>query len=401
MTDPIRFVYRNREASASQGGLFSFFEQKNAEQILSYHRSFPEYRETPLASLDALAAELKIAGLYVKDESFRFGLNAFKVLGGSWCIGRYMAKQLNCPPDKLTFDWLTDPKTRNALGPLTFVTATDGNHGRGIAWTASRLGQRSYVYMPRGSALERLENIRAAGAQANITDMLYDDVVRFARSQAERNGWILVQDTSWPGYEEIPLWIMQGYLTMVYEAVRQLDEVRPTHVFLQAGVGSMAGAAAAFLANYYGADRPVITVVEPHAADCVYQTALHWDGALHPAKGNMQTIMAGLACGEVCSLSWELLKECADCFITIPDAAAAREMRILGNPMAGDPRIVSGESGASTTGAVAELLQNPACSQLRRKLGLDQNSRILCFSTEGDTDRENYRRIVWGDPVVS
>ena len=249
--------------------------------------------------------------------------------------------------------------------------------------------------MPRGSARERLENIRALGSNASITDMLYDDTVRFARAQAEQNGWILVQDTAWPGYEEIPLTIMQGYMTMACEAIRQLGEARPTHVFLQAGVGSMAAAVAAFLANMYGENRPMIAIVEPHAADCVYQTALRRDGALHPTQGDMRTIMAGLACGEVCSVAWELLNRCADCFITVTDPVAARGMRVLGNPMGGDPRVISGESGASTTGTVIELLRNPACAELRERLRLGRNSRVLCFSTEGATDRENYRRIVW------
>ena len=393
--DTIRYVYREKTESARVGTGFPHFREREARQVLHYHRSFPEYQETPLADLSALANHLGVAGFYVKDESFRFGLNAFKVLGGSWCIGNYIAKQLGRPPEELTFDWLTAPETRNALGPLTFVTATDGNHGRGIAWTAARLGQSSYVYMPRGSARERLDNIRAAGANASITDMLYDDVVRFARDQAEKNGWVLTQDTAWPGYEEIPLWIMQGYMTMAYEAVRQLGETRPTHVFLQAGVGSMAGAVAAFLASYYGDGRPVITVVEPHGADCVYQTALHGDGALYPTQGDMQTIMAGLACGEVCSLAWTLLDAFGDCFVTIPDTTAARGMRVLGNPLGGDPRVVSGESGASAAGLAVELLRDPGCAGLREKLKLDENSRILCFSTEGDTDRENYRRVVW------
>lgn len=393
--EKIRYVYREKNKSASVGTGFPHFRESDARQVLHYHRSFPEYRETPLADLSALAGHLGVAGFYVKDESFRFGLNAFKVLGGSWCIGNYIAKRLGRPLEELTFDWLTAPETRKVLGPLTFVTATDGNHGRGIAWTAARLGQSSYVYMPRGSAQERLDNIRATGANASITDMLYDDVVRFAKTQAEKNGWVLVQDTAWPGYEEIPLWVMQGYMTMAYEAVRQLGETRPTHVFLQAGVGSMAAAVAAFLANYYGDTCPNITIVEPHGADCVYQTALHGDGALYPTQGDMQTIMAGLACGEVCSLAWTLLDACGDCFVTIPDTTAARGMRVLGNPLGGDPRVVSGESGASTTGLAVELLQNPSCSALREKLKLDEKSRILCFSTEGDTDRENYRRIVW------
>ena len=361
-----------------------------------FHQSFPEYRETPLADLQELARSLGVASIRVKDESYRFGLNAFKGLGGSYCIGRYIAAQLGMNLEELTFDALMSPEVKKRLGDITFVTATDGNHGRGIAWTANRLGQKSVVYMPKGSAKERLENIRALGAEAEITEFNYDDTVRYAKAQAEKNGWVLVQDTSWEGYEEIPGWIMEGYTTMALEAEQQLGGERPTHLFLQAGVGAMSGAVAGFFADRYrGEDKPVIVVVEPNRADCLYRTAEAWDGKLHAVTGDMDTIMAGLACGEPCSLGWEVLKRSADVFVSVPDWVAAKGMRILGNPMGGDPRVISGESGAVTLGIAAEALQNESLSWLRRTLKLDGHSRILCFSTEGDTDRENYRRIVW------
>ena len=371
------------------------FARERAERVRRFHRSFPEYAPTPLVGLDALAKKLGVGRLWVKDESKRFGLNAFKVLGGSWAMGNYIADRLGVDISDLPCDRMTAPETREKLGPVTFITATDGNHGRCVAWTANRLGQRSVVYMPRSTARERLDNIRALGSEASITDLCYDDAVRLARDTAEKNGWVLVQDTSWEGYETVPARIMEGYTTMALEAEEQLAGEIPTHVFLQAGVGALAGAIDGYFAAQYGENRPAVIVVEPNRADCIFRTAKAKDGALHFVTDDMDTIMAGLACGEPCPLGWEILRDHADWFLTMPDRCAARAMRVLGNPLPGDAPIVSGESGAAGFGAVLALLTDPALEQEKKRLGLDENARILCFSTEGDTDRENYRRIVW------
>ena len=367
---------------------------EQAKAVREFHRSFPMYASTPLAQLPETAKALGIGKIYVKDESHRFGLNAFKVLGGSYAIGNYLAKKLGKPLSETGYHVLTAPETREALGHLTFITATDGNHGRGVAWTASTLGQKSIVHMPKGSAPERLQNIRAAGAEADIIDGNYDDAVRLSRKEARENGWVIVQDTSWEGYEEIPGWIMQGYCTMGLEAYEQLPQ-KPTHIFLQAGVGSMAGTIAALFASIYQEDRPRVIVVEPKNADCFYRTAKADDGQLHAVTGDLKTIMAGLACGEPCSLAWEILRDCADHFIAFPDWAAAKGMRILGNPLGKDDRVISGESGASGFGCMAAILTEPSLADIKQELGLEETSRVLFFSTEGATDRENYRRIVW------
>ena len=372
----------------------TFLSADTVKKVRAFHKSFPMYRETPLAQLPETAKEMGLDKIYVKDESYRFGLNAFKVLGGSFAIGNYLARKLNKSIDEVSFSMLLDPEVKKQLGDLTFVTATDGNHGRGVAWTAHQLGMKSVVYMPKGSAEERLENIRAAGADASITDLNYDDAVRLANRQAEEKGWIVVQDTAWEGYEEIPTWIMQGYGTMGLEAFEQLPE-KPTHIFLQAGVGSMAGAMAGLLSDIYGEDRPIIVIVEPNKADCLFRTAEANDGTLHIVTGNMDTIMAGLACGEPCSIGWNVLKNYADFFISCPEYVAANGMRILGNPLGKDDRVISGESGAAAFGAVAEIMKNPELANMKEALGLDENSRVLCFSTEGDTDKENYKAIVW------
>lgn len=372
-------------------GLFSL---EQAQKIRAYHATFPMYTKTPLVQMKETAKHLGLENVYVKDESKRFGLNAFKVLGGSYAMGCYLAERLGIGMEEMSFARLSSPETREQLGNITFITATDGNHGRGVAWTASRMGMRSVVYMPRGSAAERLENIRAAGAEAQITEGNYDDTVRLACAHARENGWVLVQDTSWEGYEEIPARIMQGYCTMGLEALEQLPQ-KPTHVFLQAGVGSMAGAIAGLFAAAYGRERPRVVIVEPNQADCFYRTAAAEDGKRHAVTGEMNTIMAGLACGEPCPLAWDVLKECADHFLSCPDYAAAKGMRMLGNPLPGDEPVVSGESGASSFGCLAEIMQNPALQFIREELGLNERSRVLVISTEGDTDRENYRAIVW------
>lgn len=364
----IQYVLNTNKAPGIPQGAFSQYGAEAAREARQFHSRFAEYSVTPLVSLSTLAEKLGVAGIYVKDESYRFGLNAFKVLGGSFAIGKIMEQN---------------------PGEHTFVTATDGKHGRGVAWAASRLGMKSVVYMPKGTAQERLDNIRTLGSDASITELAYDDAVRKARADAEANGWVLVQDTSFDGYEEVPSRIMQGYTTMALEAAEQLGEVKPTHVFLQAGVGSMAGAVAAFLQDRYAEDCPAITVVEPNTADCMYLTALANDGALHSVEGEMHTMMAGLACGEPCPLAWEILNKCASAFVSMHDEVAAKGMRALA-----EAGVVSGESGASGFGFALELLTNGELSALREALGIDERSVILCFSTEGATDRDNYARIV-------
>ena len=358
---------------------------EKARAVRAFHETFPQYAPTPLWSLPAAAERLGLGAVYVKDESFRFGLNAFKVLGGSYAIGNILREQTGAA---LRYSDLIAAGGERK----TFVTATDGNHGRGVAWAAREFGHKSVVYMPKGSVPVRLENIRKAGADASITDLSYDDAVRKARADAERNGWLIVQDTAWPGYEAVPEMIMQGYLTMALEAWEQLSQ-KPTHIFLQAGVGSMAAAVAAFFAQLPG-EKPAIVIVEPNSADCFYRTARANDGQLHFAAGPMVTIMAGLACGEPCPPAWEILRSTARYYLAGPDYAAETGMRLLGQPLGDDPRIVSGESGASAFGFAAELMTDPELAQLRQELGLSSASRVLFFSTEGDTDPENYSKIL-------
>ena len=373
---------------------------ENVGKARKFHESFPQYSVTPLAQLKGMAEYLGLGSLFVKDESYRFGLNAFKVLGGSFAMARYIAGQLGKDVSEVDYNYLTGDKLKEEFGQATFFTATDGNHGRGVAWAANRLGQKAVVLMPKGSVQSRFNNIAKEGAQVSIEEVNYDECVRRANAMAEKTEHgVMVQDTAWEGYEDIPAWIMQGYTTMALEAVQQLEQIRaqrPTHIFLQAGVGALSGGLTGFFADLYGdEERPIITIVEPNKADCIYRTAQANDGKLHFVTGRMDTIMAGLACGEPCTIGWEVLRDHADNFVSCPDYVAAKGMRVLGNPMPGDVRVISGESGAATLGFVAEVMQNESLDWLREALQLNENSRVLCFSTEGDTDRANYRRIVW------
>ncbi len=364
---------------------------------LSFHKGMCGYHPTPLSSLPNRAALLGVANIWVKDESQRFGLDAFKGLGGSYAIARYLCDQAGIPMDQNTFELLCSPEIQTVLGQKTFITATDGNHGRGVAWAAKQLGHRAVIYMPEGTAHDRFDRIQELGASVSVLPCNYDDAVRCAARDAEKNGWILIQDTAWAGYETIPTYIMEGYTTLAGEIEDQLTNQGcsgPTHLFLQAGVGSMAGAVTAYFAARRKNDCPIIVVVEPDQADCHFRTASANDGKLHSVTGSMNSMMAGLCCGEPNPISWDILRHYAAAFISCGDEYAASGMRLLGRPADGDPIVISGESGAVTMGVFAELMQNPAYAKQRDLLHLDRNSRILLISTEGATDRENYNRIL-------
>ena len=373
--------------------------EEEMKKARSFHQSFPQYSVTPLTKLSGLADYLGLRSLYVKDESYRFGLNAFKVLGGSYAIARYIAKQLGKDVSDVPYGVLTSVKLRREFGQATFFTATDGNHGRGIAWAANKLGQKCVVRMPKGTTQTRLENIARENATVTIEDLNYDDCVRKAAKEAEETEYgIMVQDTAWEGYEEIPTWIMQGYGTLATEAAEQLEEdgvKRPTHIFIQAGVGSLAGAVIGYFANRFKENPPVMVVVEAKAADCLYRSAARGDGSCVDVTGDMLTIMAGLACGEANTVSWDILRNHADAFVSCPDWVSANGCRIYAAPLRGDSQVISGESGSVCMGLVAALMTRPEYSELKEALKLDGNSDVLLVSSEGDTDPERYHEIVW------
>lgn len=371
------------------------FTHDKLSKALAFHQTIPNYKPTPLHKLPHLAKKLGVHSIFLKDESYRFELKAFKVLGGSYAMANYIAKQLKEDISKLPFVRITSDEIRHKIPSVTFATTTDGNHGRGVAWTANKLKQKSVVYMPKGSSQERLEAIQREGAVASITDLNYDDAVRMTAEQAKKHKWIVVQDTAWPGYEDIPLWIMQGYGSLMLEIKTQLKSTRPTHLLVQAGVGSLAAAVQAMVVNEYGDKAPKVIVAEADSADCFYRSAKSKSGYAQPVGGDLLTVMAGLACGEANSLSWPIIRDFAAAFASCPNYVASRGMRILANPLGDDPRIISGESGAVTTGLLSILMASKHYQKEREALALDGNSKVLVISTEGDTDPQRYLDIVW------
>lgn len=371
------------------------FTKEQALSAQKFHQTLPGYSVTRLAELPALAKELGVRDIFVKDEASRFGLNSFKGLGGSYCLFRLLSEKYGWSGKVGSFAQLKDQIASLEEKPK-IISATDGNHGRGLAWVCHLLGLRCEILMPAGSSEERLENIRKLGAECRRTEGNYDETVHEAERLAQENAWLLVQDTALPGLEKVAQFIMQGYLTMALETVEQLKGKRPTHIFLQAGVGSMAGAMCGFFASLYGPDVPVISIVEPKTADCVYRTAGKDDGKLHNAPGNLETIMAGLSCGEPCSVGWEEIRSAASHYFRIDESVAANGVRVLSSPLENDPRVLSGESGAAGFGTAFELLfHKTQYHEEIESLGLNSESVLLFFNTEGVTDRENFLRIVW------
>ena len=388
MTEGLKWTVN--QVQKSDDRYLDLISEENVAKANEFHKSFPQYTVTPLQKLSSLASYLGVKNIFCKDESYRFGLNAFKVLGGSYAMGRYIAKELGRDVSELPYNVLSSDKLREEFGQATFFTATDGNHGRGVAWAANRLGQKAVVRMPKGTTKTRFDNIVKEGATVTIEECNYDDCVRMAAAEAaETEHGIIVQDTAWDGYEEIPSWIMQGYGTMVREADQQLKEQgidRPTHVFVQAGVGSLAGAVVGYFAHKYKENPPVMVVCEAGAADCLYRSAKKQTGELVNVTGDLQTIMAGLACGEGNTIGWDILRNHVTVFASCPDWMSAKATRIYANPLAEDPHIVSGESGSIPLGLCFTALHDADAADLKEALKLDENSNILLISTEGDTE---------------
>jgi diaminopropionate ammonia-lyase len=352
--------------------------------------SWPGYTVTRLCALPALARAAGVASIHYKDEAVRFGLGSFKALGGAYAVARLLCRELNQRLGRPVShaDLQSDPALRQACADITVTCATDGNHGRSVAWGAQMLGCRCVIYIHATVSEGRKEAIARYGAQVVRTSGNYDESVQQADRDARANGWFVISDTSYPGYMDIPRDVMQGYQLMVHEAVSALPQW-PTHVFVQAGVGGFAAAVCAYFWQRSAEQRPVFVVVEPERADCLLQSARA--GAVVAVKGDLDTLMAGLACGEVSLLAWDILATGANAFCTIPDAAAVDTMRLLASPQGGDPVIVAGESAVAGLAAALLTAQDSAA---RATLGLGPDSRVLLFGSEGDTDPALYQQLV-------
>jgi diaminopropionate ammonia-lyase len=331
-----------------------------------------------------------VASIHYKDEGSRFGLGSFKALGGAYAVARLLCRELGQQLGRVVShtDLQGDPALRQACADITVTCATDGNHGRSVAWGAQMLGCRCVIYIHATVSEGRKEAIARYGAQVVRTTGNYDDSVQQADRDAKANGWFVISDTSYPGYMDIPRDVMQGYQLMVDETVNALPQW-PTHVFVQAGVGGFAAAVCAYFWERSAEKRPVFVVVEPERADCLLQSARA--GAVVAVKGDLDTLMAGLACGEVSLLAWDILATGSNAFCTIPDAAAVDAMRLLASPQGGDPVIVAGESAVAGLAAALLAAQD---SSARAALGLGPDSRVLLFGSEGDTDPALYAQLV-------
>lgn len=347
------------------------------------------YAVTPLHSLPALAQAMGVASVHYKDEGSRFGLGSFKALGGAYAVARLLCRELGAQLGRtLTTQDLLTPELRALCGGITVTCATDGNHGRSVAWGAQLFGCQCVIYIHATVSEGRKEAIAQYGAQVVRTAGNYDDAVRQADLDAKQYGRFVISDTSYPGYMEVPRDVMQGYQLMVEEAAQQLPE-RPTHIFVQAGVGGLAAAVCGYFWERDAGDRPIYVVVEPDKADCLTQSAKA--GQLTAVTGDIDTLMAGLACGEVSHLAWEILEKGTDVFCVIPDDAAVAAMRLLAHPLGNDPVIVAGESAVAGVAAAIAASQSDAA---RQTLGLNADSRILFFGSEAATDPALYEQLV-------
>jgi diaminopropionate ammonia-lyase len=343
------------------------------------HRTLPGYGPTPLVPLPALAGALGIGELWVKDEGARFGLGAFKGLGVSYAVPRLLA----------------------ARRPTTLAAATAGNHGRGVAWTARMLGLRAVIFVPGHTVPARVEALRREGAEVRVVEGTYDDALRRAAEESAAHGWQVVSDTAYPGYTEIPGWIMLGYTTLFAEATAQLaaqGRPDPDVVLLQAGVGGLAWAGTAFYARRAGAQRPRLVVVEPLEADGLLASITAPGGAMRQTSGRLETIMAGLNAGTPSLVAWPLLRAAVDGFLAVDDGYAEAAMRALHAEDGKDPRVVAGESGAGGVAGLLAFCGEASLAGARHGLGLGPEARVLAVISEGATDPESYRRIVGAAP---
>jgi diaminopropionate ammonia-lyase len=360
-----------------------------AAEVERYLSHRDDHAPTPLHTLPALAAELGVGAIHVKDEGFRLGLGSFKALGGSYAVIRLVleeaGRRLGRPVD---FGELHAPEVRAVAADMTVACATDGNHGRSVAQGAQLVGARAVIFVHAGVSPERVAAIARFGADMVRVEGTYDDSVAEAARVAAEEGWIVVSDTSWPDYERIPGLVMQGYTVMVREALRQLPEA-PTHVFVQAGVGGVAAAVAGHLALVLSDRRPAFIVVEPARAACLYETAR----AGHPVKidHGEPTVMAMLECYEPSLVAWRILSRLADAFMTVDEEDAVAVMNRLARPAGGDPAIVAGESGGA---GLAGLLRAATSPDIRAALRLNGASRAFVINTESATDPERYAALV-------
>ena len=373
---------QDKEAILNRAGFDS------AEKEIS---GWPGYHATTLHTLPLLAQKIGIAALYYKDESTRFGLKSFKALGGAYAVFRLIQKAVaaqhngHLPTPKE----ILSGKYADIVSKMTVTCATDGNHGRSVAWGAQLFGCRCVIYIHATVSEGRRAAIAFYGAEVIRVKGNYDDSVHHAAEQAAQHGWTVVSDTTYEGYRDIPIDVMHGYGVMSREMIRQLDHNPPTHVLVQAGVGALAASVCAAFWQEWGTTRPTFVIIEPERADCFFQSGLV--GKPVAVLGDLDTVMAGLACGEVSPVAWDILKHGINHYATLSDAHALEAMRVFAQPLGNDPKIVSGETGSTGLGLLLAAQDN---AQIWSELGLNAQSRVLLIGSEGDTDPTIYKEVV-------
>jgi len=379
-----------KESPDWSGEEFRFLQ---ADDMLKFHKALPGYQPTPLVTLPGSAKKLGVKEILVKDESHRFGIKAFKALGASYAIYRFLKKQWESKfSEPFSPQLFQDRKAIFRPGEYTFCAATDGNHGRAVAWTAGKLGQRAVIYMPDNTAQARIDAITSEGASVELAGRTFDDCVKRCTADAKANGWQEIADTAYPGYMEIPRSILLGYSTIFRELEISINGEAAADVdivFLPAGVGGLAAAGTSYYTLKYGKNRPKLVCVEPAEADCFLESVLSGAGEPVCTRGDQHSIMAGLNCGVPSLVAWPILKDACDLFLAVPDEYVAPAMQIYYQE-----GVTSGESGCATLAGLLAVSEEPELDEARRRLGLSSVSRILLINTEGDTDPVNYREIV-------
>jgi len=347
------------------------------------------YSPTPLVQLDALSKSVGVSGIYYKDEGQRFGLGSFKALGGAYAglrvLARELARQLG---HEVTLKDIHSGRYATQVSDITLCSATDGNHGKSLAWGAERFGCKCKIYIHAEVSEGRAEALRQYGADVIRIEGDYDNSVNIAREQANEHGWFVVSDTSWEGYTEPPRDVMAGYGVLVDEIATQID-APPTHVFVQGGVGGLAAAAFARLSQIYGDEAPRMIVVEPELAACLFASAKA--GAPRSVRIDEETWMGGLSCGEPSEMAWQVLRETASDFVTVPESLVKPSLKILAEPLGGDAPIAAGESAIAGLAALLAIMQN---TKRAAALGLSEQSRVLLIGSEGITDPETHAAVM-------
>lgn len=347
------------------------------------------YAPTPLVSLPALAAAIGVGGIFYKHEGPRFGLGSFKALGGSYAAQRVLQREISAATGKdVSLEDIRNGNLKDQCARITLVSATDGNHGRSLAWGCQRFGAPCRIYIHAEVSEGRAEAMRELGADVIRIDGDYDASVTLAKTEAAENGWFVVSDTSWPGYSQPPLDVMSGYGVMTREICADLDEP-PSHVFLQGGVGGLAAGVAAGLRQHWKEASPRVVIVEPELAACLFESAK--TGNATPVAIAEETLMAGLSCGEPSPLAWEVLAEEASDFLTIPESIVGPAVRLLARPLGDDPVLEAGESAIAGLAALIAAMQS---QELGTKLGLGPQSRVLLIGSEGVTDPAIFAQIM-------